>query len=76
MSFRLYVCPRIYENNSRHILHQHSEVVQPAMQLRVTRSGLGKSKDKRMIILYAVLISPSGLCWARKPVFLDTPVSL
>ena len=37
-SLRLYVCTRIYENNSGHILHQHSGVVQPAMQLRITRS--------------------------------------
>ena len=35
-SLRPYVCTRIYENNSGHILHQHSGVVNPAMQLRVT----------------------------------------
>ena len=38
-SLRLYVFTRIYENNSGHILHQHSWVVQPSMQLWITRSG-------------------------------------
>ena len=31
----------IGQDNSGHIQHQHSGVVQPAMQLRNTRSGLG-----------------------------------
>jgi hypothetical protein len=45
LSFRLYICTRIYKNNSGHIQHQRSAVFQPAMQLRDTLIGLGKRES-------------------------------
>ena len=64
-SLRPYVCTRIYKNNSGHILHENSEVVKPAMQIRVTRRGLGKIKDKGWLF-YMRCLYLSGLCLARK----------